>query len=108
MVPAIFFAWSISKPQKNGAPTINSENGIDAIITTTFDEYKISLTVSDNVHATFKTKLWRMAKAFYKLGGTKRASQLEKWTDGDDSTWKLCISNTEVNAQLLAKEKTKH
>ena len=46
-----------------------------------------------------------MAKAFYKLGGTKRASQLEKWKDGDNSTWKLCISNTEVNAQLLKKRR---
>ena len=40
-------------------------------------------------------------KVFSKLEGTKRASQLEQWKDGDESTWRLCISNVTYEAKYV-------
>ena len=39
------------------SPTIND---IDSIITETFDHYIIPLKISDNIRASFGSKLWQM------------------------------------------------
>ena len=101
-----YFLWSISKPGKNGVPTVTeaekeNSNSIDIIITKTFEQYKIPLTVSGNIRATFKSKLWRMGKLLSKLGGTKRALQLQQWKD---STWNLCVSDAEIKTQVLKRQ----
>ena len=101
-----YFLWSISKPGKNGVPTVTeaekeNSNSIDIIITKTFEQYKIPLAVSGNIRATFKSKLWRMGKLLSKLGGTKRALQLQQWKD---STWNLCVSDAEIKTQVLKRQ----
>lgn len=48
-----------------------------------------------------------MGNSYHSLGGTcGRAKQLQKWKEGIHSTWKLTISGTEVNSQLLQKRKS--
>jgi len=105
---ASFFLWSISKQGKTGAPTINlkeNSSNIDTIITKMFKQYGIPLMVSDNICAIFRIKLWQMGKLICKLGGAKRTTQLHQWKDGNNSTWKLHIGDTEMKAQLLHKRR---
>ena len=104
-----FYLWSISEPNRNGAPTINRKarsSDVDAIIIETFNLYDIPLKVSDNIRALFRSKLWRMGSSYDSLGGTARAKQLRNWKEGIHSTWKLTINGTEVSSQLLRKRKS--
>ena len=42
-----------------------------------------------------------MGKLLSKLGGTKRALQLQQWKD---STWNLCVSDAEIKTQVLKRQ----
>ena len=64
----------------------------------------LSVIITDNIRALFRSKPWQMGNSYHSLGGTcGRAKQLQKWKEGIHSTWKLTISGTEVNSQLLQK-----
>ena len=105
-----FYLWSISEPNRNGAPTIiKNENpvDVDSIIIETLNNYNIPLKVSDNLQASFRSKLWRMGNSYHSLTGScGRVKQLQKWKEGINSTWHLTINSTEVNSQLLQKRKS--
>ena len=80
---------------------------IDSIIIETFNHYDVPLKVSDNLRASFRSKLWHMGNSYHNLGGSYgRVKQLQKWKEGIHSTWQLTVSSTEVNSQLLQKRKS--
>ena len=62
-----------------------------------FTQYAIPLEISDNIRASFKSKLWRMGLKFFKLGSKSRALQLNNWKEGKEATWKFTVNDTEVN-----------
>ena len=90
-----FYLWSISLPGNNGTQCfdlsqdecchVSSESLtsqqilITGVIKKTFSDYSIPLDVSDQIQATFASKLWRMGKFVSKLGTKSRIIQLAKW-----------------------------
>ena len=112
-----YFLWDISCPGKNGVPTIKPSDEelcacsnkfeliIDNVITKAFKHYSIPMKVTDNIRTIFKGKLWRMGKTFTKLGGPRKAAQLELWKKSKQSTWNITINEAEVKSQLLRKRK---
>ena len=73
----------------------------ERVITRVFAQYAILLEISDNIRASFRTKLWRMGQKLLKLGSKSRVLQLKHWKEGKGATWKFSVSDTEVNRQLL-------
>ena len=47
-----------------------------------------------------------MGKAISKLGGPRKAAQLDLWRTGEQSIWSITINEAEVTAQLLRKRRT--
>ena len=76
---------------------------IDNFLTKTFRHYCILLEITDNIRTIFKAKLWRMGKILSKLGGPRKAAQLDTWKMGKQSTWNITINEVEVKGQLLRK-----
>ena len=107
MLAYSFFLWEMSHPGKNGTSTIKLTDEellscsnkfellLDNVITRTFRHYNIPLEITDNI---FKAKLWRMGKALSKLGGPRKAAQLDLWKTGEQSTWNITINETETKA----------
>ena len=79
----------------------------ERVITKVFAQYAIPLEISDNVRASFRTKLWRMGQKLFKLGSKSRVLQLNHWKEGKGATWKFSVSDTEVNRQLLHRNSRK-
>ena len=77
----------------------------ERVITKVFAQYAIPLEISDNVSASFRTKLWRMGQKLFKLGSKSRVLQLNHWKEGKGATWKFSVSDTEVNRQLLHRKR---
>ena len=44
----------------------------ERVITKVFQHYSIPLDITDSIRATFQSKLWRMGKKLFTLGGTRR------------------------------------
>lgn len=73
---------------------------LDNVITKTFRHYSIPLEVTDNIWTIFKPKLWSTLQ----VGGPRKATQLDLWRMGEQSTWNITIINeTKVKVQLLRK-----
>ncbi len=116
-----FFLYTVSHPDKYGAPIIDlskdkeaqadpdgltqAQIALERVITKVFTKYAIPLEVTDRIRATFKTKLWRMGRTLSKLGGTKRQQQLQKWQEGKDSIWSLSIDPVEAARQLMKRKR---
>ena len=112
-----FYLWDISRPGKSGAPTVQptdenllpcvrktqsfTELAIDHVITKSFNHYDIPFQITDNIRSIFTAKLWRMGKSISKKGGNRKKQQLDSWKDGENSTWKITINETEVKNQIL-------
>ena len=46
-----------------------------------------------------------MGKSISKKGGNRKKQQLDSWKDGENSTWKITINETEVKNQILRKRR---
>lgn len=114
-----YYLWSISKPGKNGTPTLDlskecellssskfthTQLAYERVIKTIFKHYAIPLEVSDTIRSAFRAKLWRMGKLFSKQGSKKRKEQLSLWKDGKDAIWNFTVGEVEVNRQLLKRK----
>lgn len=77
----------------------------ERVINKVFSHYAIPLNVSDNIRASFRSKLWRMGIKLSKLGGKSRANQLNRWKEGEESTWSFVVNEVEVNRQLLHRKR---
>ena len=63
------------------------------------------LEISDNIRASFRSKLWRMGLKFCKLGSKSRTLQLNNWKEGKEATRNFMVNDTEVNRQLLNRKR---
>lgn len=109
--------WSISRPGKNGAPSLDlsdDENlpGVfgdrtatqcahERVIMKVFRQYSIPLAITDSIRSVFKGKLCRMGKQLSTMGGKKRSQQLASWKD---SAWNFRVNAVAVNQQLLRRK----
>lgn len=64
----------------------------------TFSEYGVSLPVTPDTRAKFKTKLWRLGQRLSKAGSTKRAQILLEWKQ---SVWEVELDTTTANKALV-------
>ena len=70
-----------------------------------FTQYAIPMDISDNIRASFRSKLWRMGLNFFKLGSKSHVLQLNNWKEGKAATWNFSVNDTEVNRQLLNRKR---
>ena len=118
--PHSYFLYTISHPDKYGAPLDLSKDkearadtegltqaqiAIERVIMKVLRKYAIPIEVTDRIRATFKTKLWRMGKTLSKLGGTKHQQQLQKWQEGKDSIWSFTVDHAEAVRQLTKRNR---
>ena len=116
-----YYLWSIVLPTKAGLPTYDLSQDEQAninlaglttnkllyerVITKVFTHYTIPLEISENIRASFRSKLWRMGLKFCKLGSTSREIQLNNWKEGKTATWNFVVNDVEVNRQVLSRKR---
>ena len=74
---------------------------VERVIKCTFAKYGVQLPITENMRASFKSKLWRMGQRISKLGSVKRRELLESWKSGRDSIWQLQVDAVMVNKELI-------
>ena len=101
-----YFLYNISHPTKYGVPQLELSLDIEApaslshnqlliekVICKTSTQYRCDVIITDHLRSLFTNKLARMGKAWYKLGGRGRTSQIEKWKE---TTWLLTLQPNEI------------
>ena len=112
-----FFLGDISRPGKNGAPTVmpngedllpcarkstsSTEAAIDHVITKTFKQFDIPFQITDNIRSILQLNFEECENLFLRKGGTRKKQQLESWKDEKSSTWYININETKIKTQLL-------
>ena len=78
---------------------------VECVITKTFKHYSITLDITENIHTTFKGKLWRMDTRLNRIeGGKQQKDLLLKWKERKESIWNFTINESEFNRQILAQK----
>jgi len=84
-----------------------SQVKLERVIKRTFAEYDVHFPATEQLRASFKSKLWRMGQKLSKVGSTKRKAILEGWKTGKDCKWELQINAIAANKELVrAKRKS--
>ena len=106
--------YSISHPDHRGCPLVDLSKDpkatvsislspiqlvLERVISIVFHHYAIPLEITDSIRATFRSKLWRMRKTLWKLGGPRRSQQIEQWKD-TASLWSFTVNSSEVCRQV--------
>lgn len=113
-----YFLYSISKPNKEGSPTIDLSNDsdtnagcrtscsgapyqvkLDRILTRAISAHShFQPVISERLRSVLRAKLWRMGKQIHPLNSKRRGDLLDKWKK---ITWNIALKPAEVRSALI-------
>ena len=115
------FLYSISKPNKEGSPTIDLSTGsndtdtnpgcqtsgsgapyqvkLDRVLSRAISAHShFQPVISERLRSVLRAKLWRMGRQIYPLNSKRREALLDKWKK---ITWNLALKPAEVRSALI-------
>ena len=111
-----YFLYSISKPNKEGSPTIDLSNDtnpgcrtscsgapyqvkLDRILTRAISAHShFQPVISERLRSVLRAKLWRMGKQINPFNSKRRGDLLDKWKK---SNWNIALKPAEVRSALI-------